>query len=83
LDLPEPVARALGGEANAARHVLESVVADLYRDGKLARGQVRQILGLTWHETEELLARKGCDRHYYLTDLENDWETNQQIVSKS
>jgi predicted HTH domain antitoxin len=80
VDLPEPVLRALGAGTEISRRLLELVVADLYRESKISRGQVRQVLGFTWHETEEFLASKGCVRHYSARDLEEDWENNQRLL---
>ena len=82
IELPEPVARILGPANEIPRRLLESIVADLYREDKISRGEVRQILGLSWHENEAFLARKGCTRHYSVDDLEEDWRNNQQIVAK-
>ena len=82
VDLPELVLRALGGEGEMPRRLLESVAADLYREGKITRGQVRQTLGLTWHQTEDFLARKRCVRHYSTADLEEDWLNNQRLARK-
>ncbi len=82
VDLPEPVIRALGGEGEISRRLLESVAADLYRERKITRGQVRQTLGLTWQQTEEFLARKGCARHYSTADLEEDRRNNQRLARK-
>jgi predicted HTH domain antitoxin len=80
VDLPEPVIRALGGEREISRRLLEAVVADLYREMKISRGQVRQVLGFTWQQTEAFLASKGCARHYSAGDLEEDWENNQRLL---
>ena len=55
-------------------------MADLYREKKISRGQVREALGLTWHQTEEFLASKDCTRHYSASDLEEDWENNRQLL---
>jgi predicted HTH domain antitoxin len=81
-DIPELLLRALGKEGEMTRCLLESVAADLYREGKITRGQVRQALGMTWHQTEAFLARKHCVRHYSTADLEEDWSNNQRLARK-
>jgi predicted HTH domain antitoxin len=82
VELPEPVIRALGQQGEISRQLLESLAADLYREGRITRGQVRQTLGLTWHQTEEFLARKNCTRDYSSADLEEDWQNNQRLAQK-
>jgi predicted HTH domain antitoxin len=80
VELPEPVLRALGAEKRIPRRLLESLVAELYREMKISRGQVRQALNLTWQQTEEFLAGKDCVRHYSASDLEEDWENNRRFL---
>jgi predicted HTH domain antitoxin len=82
VELPEPVIRALVEQGEISGQVLESLAADLYREGRITRGQVRQTLGLTWHQTEEFLARKNCTRDYSTADLEEDWKNNQRLARR-
>ncbi len=44
----------------ARRRTLESLAADSYRAGELSRGQVSELLGLSFWETEALLKEHGC-----------------------
>jgi hypothetical protein len=83
IQLPDEVAGCLGPTPDAAgRQLLESAAVEGYRAGRLARGQVRKILGLGWHETEEFLARNGCDRHYSVGDLDEDRETLADLPAR-
>lgn len=81
--LPEDVVARFGATPQAVAHqLLESVAADGYRNQRLSRGQVRQMLGLNWHETEEFLARQGCVRHYTVEDLEDDRRTLNDLPAR-
>jgi predicted HTH domain antitoxin len=80
VDIPEAVTSFIGPAKEVPRRMLESIVADLYRDEKISRGKVREILGLSWHEGEEFLARKGCFYHYSLEDLESDRQTLAKLL---
>ena len=73
IELPDPIAKQLvGPEDDIPRRVLEAVALEGYRSGRLSRGEVRELLGLTYWETEEFLAKHGAYRHYSLADLELD-----------
>ena len=80
VDIPESVTSVIGPTKEVPRKVLEAVLADLYREAKISRGKVGEILGLSWHETEEFLARKACYYHYSLEDLEADRQTLSRLL---
>ena len=53
--IPEPVAKVLGYTAEALpRRALEAFLVDECARGRISRGKVAEILGLSFHETEEL-----------------------------
>ena len=80
-DIPDPLAKQLGASpAELSRRALEALAVESYRSGRLSRGQVRQMLGLSWHANEEFLAQNGCDRHYTLEDLEQDRRNLDEIL---
>lgn len=80
VQLPETVAERFGGTPEAAaRQLLESAAVEGYRSGRFSRGQIRQMLGLAWHEAEIFLAEHGCHRHYTPSDLEGDREMLSQL----
>lgn len=71
--IPGEIAQQYGSDpVRVARHILEQAAVEGYRSRELSRGQVAQMLGLDWAETEEFLAQHQCDRHYDLDDLEED-----------
>lgn len=73
VSIPGEIAQLYGSDpARVARHILEQAAVEAYRSRELSRGQVAQMLGLDWAETEEFLAQHRCDRHYDLDDLEED-----------
>jgi predicted HTH domain antitoxin len=73
IQMPKGIAPKFGTDPEAiGRRVLEQAAVEGYRSRQLSRGQVRQLLGLDWAETEEFLARHRCERHYDLEDLEED-----------
>jgi predicted HTH domain antitoxin len=43
---------------NLPKRALEAIAVEGYRSGALSRGQVRRILGLSWHETEAFLKER-------------------------
>ena len=80
VNLPADVARQYGPEPEQiARRLLEQATVEGYRMRQITRGQVAQMLGIDWAETEEFLARHHCDRHYGLEDLEADRQNLDKI----
>ena len=56
LELPDSVARLLHLDGpQGARRALESLALDGYRAGALSRGQVGEVLALSFHETAQFL----------------------------
>lgn len=83
LSITDEVAAKFGGEPNAvARHLLEAAAVEGYRSERLSRTQVRELLGFSWHETEEFLADHGCVRHYTVEDLEEDRRTLANLPAR-
>ncbi len=56
--LPDDVARLL--DRNADRQVLEAVLVQLYRGGKLGSGAVGRLLGMTREEAIRWLGQQGA-----------------------
>ncbi len=73
IELPDAIVRDLGqSPGEITRRVLEAIVLEGYRTERLSRGEVRRLLGLTWQETEEFLAKHGIPCHYTIDDLNAD-----------
>ena len=55
LEVPEPVAKALGyAQETLPQRALEALLVDECARGRLSRGKVAELLGLGFHEAEEL-----------------------------
>jgi predicted HTH domain antitoxin len=73
IELPDAIVRDLGqSPGEITRRVLEAIVLEGYRSERLSRGEVRRLLGLSWQETEEFLAKHGIPYHYAIDDLNAD-----------
>jgi predicted HTH domain antitoxin len=56
LEVPESVVKALGyARETLPRRALEALLVEEFARGHLSRGKVAEFLGLSYHETEELL----------------------------
>jgi predicted HTH domain antitoxin len=81
LKIPQVISERLGGDPDTvARRLLEQAAVEGYRSQELSRGEVAQMLGLDWAETEEFLANHNCERHYSLKDLEKDRENLNRLL---
>ena len=55
LEVPEPVAKALGyAQDTLPQRALEALLIDECARGRLSRGKVAELLGLSFHQAEEL-----------------------------
>ena len=84
IDLPDVIIRELeSSPGGISQGVLEALALEGYRSQKFSRGEVRRLLGLTWHETEAFLARHGMVYHHTVEDLEEDRKTLDRILKPS
>jgi len=81
LQLPDQIAQDLGAEGDIPRGILEATALEGYRDGRLSRGQVTEILGLSFSDTEAFLKRHHAPLHYAPVDLEADRATLDRILA--
>jgi hypothetical protein len=80
IELPDTVIRDLApSSAEVSRRVLEAVVLEGYRSARYSRGEVAQLLGLSWHATERFLAEHGLPYDFTLQDLDEDRETLDRV----
>ena len=54
LQLPYEIANQLSAVVDVPRRVLEAVLVDECARGSISRGKVADLLGLSFHETEDL-----------------------------
>ena len=79
LELPEDIAKRLEvAWHDVSRGTLEAVAVEGYREGALTRGQVGQLLGLSFWETEAFLK----ERQAYLAYTEEDFEQDRRDLDR-
>jgi hypothetical protein len=72
-EIPDETAKLLGlTEENVTRTLLEDAVVEAYRADKIGTGQLREILGLGWHEKEALLLRYKIYYEYAPGEIERE-----------
>jgi predicted HTH domain antitoxin len=79
IELPREIEQQLQAEWNGefARKILEAVAIEGYRQGVLSRGQVSELLGLSFHDTEAFLK----ERDAYLLHSMEDVDTGARHLS--
>jgi predicted HTH domain antitoxin len=70
-------------DAGCERRVLEAVALEGYRSGDLSRGEVGDMLGLDYWETEAFLKRRGADYGLNEDDLAEDRRKLDQLLAAS
>jgi len=71
LDLPDSWERLLGLDSgDASNRARQMLVLEGYREGRLSRGQVSEMLGLGFHETEVFLAEHHAEQQPTWLELE-------------
>jgi predicted HTH domain antitoxin len=73
VEIPANIERSLSGEwPDLSRKVTEAIALEGYRQAALSQGQVGQMLGLNFWETEAFLKEDGAMLRYSEQDLEGD-----------
>ena len=70
LQIPDELSRLVPAREALPRELLEAYAADAYRNERLTRHQVGQLLGLDRWQAEEFLARHNAQRPFTLADME-------------
>lgn len=79
MEIPENlVAKLSDGHGDAEQKMVASLVAGLYRTGKISRHEVGEALGLDRWGVEEFLGREDAARPYSLAD----WELERAGVER-
>lgn len=82
INLSESIARQLERAwPNLTRSVMEAIAVEGYRTGALSQGQVAEMLGLSFWETEAFLKNRQAHLHYDSADLDRDRATLQRLAS--
>jgi predicted HTH domain antitoxin len=85
VEIPDAVTRELDlSTAEMQRRALVGLVVEGYRRHELSRGQVSEILDLSFSETAELLAAHGCGIGSDATfeDFEREFEEAQSFLKQ-
>ncbi len=82
IEIPDEIGDRLQLKSpNLSRRILELIVADNYRQGKIGAGEVRRILNFSsrW-ETYEFLKREKAYLSYTEKDLESDARSIENLL---
>jgi len=83
IDLPEEIARQLTAAwGDMPRKTLEAVAVEGYRTGVLTRGQIGNLLGLSFWESEAFLKERQAYLPYGQSDLDQDRADLDRALSR-
>jgi predicted HTH domain antitoxin len=68
--IPDALAARLGAEADLPRRILEALVLEEYRAGRLSNPELCELLGLTRYEMEGFLKAHGVYEDFTLEDIQ-------------
>jgi predicted HTH domain antitoxin len=81
--LPDTLAQSFGDTPDRrSRRLLETVLIEEYRAGRLSQRQVGEALGLDYWQTEAFLAGHHVPLNYSLADLELDRATLDEVLGR-
>lgn len=83
VNIPDAVAKQLAEEQqDPARALIEGLAVDGYRSGRLSRGQVAEMLGLSFHQAEKWFVEKKLPRNYGMQEFEQDLQTIDELFGR-
>jgi hypothetical protein len=83
VEIPDAYARQMHLDGpQASRYALERLVSDGYRAGELSRGQVSELLGLSFWETEALLKKHDCGLGLNFEEYERDSKRLRELLTR-
>ena len=84
LEIPQSIERLLEKpwSAELPHKVLESLAAEGYREGALSRGQVSELLGLSFQETELFLKSRGASLAFSMEDQDVDNDALERLLTR-
>jgi len=84
LEVPESLAERLGGSAaNLSRAALEALAVDAYRQHRIAKVELQELLGIeSFYEMETFLKQHKVPLEYSIADFEADAETSRRLREK-
>lgn len=83
IEIPDKFAKHLELDGpECSRRTLEMVALEGYREGKLSRGQVSEMLGQSFYETEEFLHRHGAFINIDAATYDRSAEALERILAR-
>lgn len=83
VEIPDETAKVLGlTEETAARVLLEDLVVEAYRADLIGNRQLREILGLSWHEKEALLLKHKVFYEYAPGEIKREAEEMVELFQQ-
>lgn len=80
IEIPDDVAAQLKQQSGSiSREMLEAFAVEGYRTEKLSRGQVSELLGLNFWETEEFLRQRAAYLHNDFNYMHPDRESTETL----
>jgi predicted HTH domain antitoxin len=80
IDIPDDVVAQLKQPSGSiSREMLEAFAVEAYRTEKLSRGQVSELLGLDFWETEEFLRQRAAYLHDDFSDVRDDGPSTETL----
>jgi chromosome segregation and condensation protein ScpB len=81
VEVPESLAERLGGSpADLSRAVLEALAVDAYRQDRIAKVELQELLGIeSFYEMETFLKQHKVPLEYSIADFEADTETSRRL----
>lgn len=80
IEIPDEVAAQLKQPSGSiSREMLEAFAVEGYRTEKLSRGQVSELLGLNFWETEEFLKQRAAYLHSDFNDMQPDRQSTEML----
>jgi predicted HTH domain antitoxin len=83
VELPDLIARSLrldGPRSN--QRALEMLALEGYREGELSRGQVSEMLGMEFNETEAFLKCHSAMPGFTVADYDRSGEALEKLLSR-
>jgi len=83
VEIPDSFARQMHLDGPEAQNrTLLKLALESYRAGELSRGQVGELLGLSFWETETLLKEHGCDMDLTVEEFERQSEQLEAYIAR-
>ena len=83
IELPDSVAHRLRLDgAEGQRRALEIFAVDGYRSDELTRGQVGELLGLSFYETEEFLKKNHVEIKLTMEEFQRGSVALEKIIAR-